>query len=131
MHDHIHTFIGLKPACAISDLVRDIKNNSSKFINERKYVRGKFSWQEGYGVFSYSHSHISRVYNYILNQEKHHQKRLLNKNTLSYLKNLKSTMMKNIYLNGLRNNFTPAGFVFLFGLRTIIISPLRGCTSLS
>lgn len=75
MPDHIHVFIGLRPSMAISDLVRDIKNNSSKFINERKLVQGKFSWQEGYGVFSYSHSHIEAVYNYILNQEIHHQKK--------------------------------------------------------
>jgi len=68
MPDHIHAFVGLKPAVAISDLVRDIKNNSSKFINEKKLVSGNFSWQEGYGVFSYSHSHVSKVYNYILNQ---------------------------------------------------------------
>src|SRR5690606_17169783 len=52
MPDHIHAFIGLKPVLAISDLVRDIKNNSSKFINSNKWVNGKFSWQEGYGVFS-------------------------------------------------------------------------------
>ena len=86
MPDHIHTFIGLKPEMAISDLVRDIKNNSSKFINDRKFVRGKFSWQEGYGVFSYSHSHISRVYNYILNQEKHHQNRTFKQEYLELLK---------------------------------------------
>jgi putative transposase len=75
MPDHIHAFIGLKPSMKISDLVHDIKNNSSNFINDRKLVRGKFSWQEGFGAFSYSHSHIERVYNYILNQEKHHNKR--------------------------------------------------------
>ncbi|HAB52944.1 MAG: transposase [Ignavibacteria bacterium RIFOXYB2_FULL_35_12] len=86
MPDHIHTFIGLKPVMAISDLVRDIKNNSSKFINDRKFVRGKFSWQEGYGVFSYSHSHISRVYNYILNQEKHHQNITFKQEYLELLK---------------------------------------------
>lgn len=61
MPDHIHAFIGLRPAMAISDLVRDIKNNSSNFINDKKFIRGRFSWQEGYGVFSYSHSHIERV----------------------------------------------------------------------
>lgn len=72
--DHVHIFIGLKPSIALSDLVRDIKNNSSKFINEQNWVKGKFSWQEGYGAFSYSHSHIENVYQYILNQEKHHQK---------------------------------------------------------
>jgi len=72
--DHIHVFIGLKPSIALSDLVRDIKNNSSKFINERNWVKGKFSWQEGYGAFSYSQSQIEPVYNYILNQEDHHKK---------------------------------------------------------
>ena len=75
MPDHIHAFIGLRPAMAISDLVRDIKNNSSNFINDKKFIKGKFSWQEGYGAFSYSHSQIKTVYNYILNQEKHHKKK--------------------------------------------------------
>ena len=49
--DHIHCFIGLKPSMSVSDLVRDIKNNSSKFINDKGWVKGKFQWQEGYGVF--------------------------------------------------------------------------------
>ena len=75
MHDHIHAFIGLKPSMAVADLVRDIKSSSSNFINKNRFVKGNFSWQEGYGVFSYSHSHIEQVYNYILNQEKHHYKR--------------------------------------------------------
>jgi len=72
--DHIHIFIGLKPSACVSDLVRDIKNNSSNFINNKKFVKGKFSWQEGYGAFSYGHSQIDEVYNYILLQEKHHKK---------------------------------------------------------
>lgn len=83
--DHVHCFIGLKPSMAISDLVRDIKNNSSKFINEKKYLRGKFNWQEGYGVFSYSHSHIKRVYDYILNQENHHHKKTFREEYLELL----------------------------------------------
>ncbi|GIV46193.1 MAG: hypothetical protein KatS3mg036_1011 [Ignavibacterium sp.] len=90
--DHVHCFVGLKPSVAISDLVRDIKNNSSKFINEKKYFRGKFHWQEGYGVFSYSHSQIKKVYDYILRQEEHHRKKsfkeeyleLLNKFEIDY-----------------------------------------------
>lgn len=72
--DHVHVFVGLKPAMPIPDLIRDIKNNSSNFINENKWVNGKFSWQEGYGVFSYSHSQIDKVYRYIANQEAHHEK---------------------------------------------------------
>jgi len=73
--DHIHCFIGYNPAFALSDLVRDIKNNSSHFINTNNWVAGKFQWQAGYGAFSYSHSQISNVYTYILNQENHHQKK--------------------------------------------------------
>lgn len=74
MPDHIHVFVGLKPAMAISDLVRDIKSNSSNFVNDHKFVKGKFAWQESFGAFSYSHSHIGKVYDYILNQEEHHRK---------------------------------------------------------
>ena len=86
MPDHIHAFIGLKPSMAISDLVRDMKNNSSNFINEKKFVKGKFSWQEGYGSFSYSHSHIQDVYNYILNQEEHHKKKTFKEEYIEFLK---------------------------------------------
>ena len=86
MADHIHAFIGLKPAMPISDLVRDMKNNSSNFINEQKFVKGKFAWQEGYGAFSYSHSHIGKVYDYILNQEMHHKKKTFKQEYLQFLK---------------------------------------------
>ncbi len=86
MPDHIHAFIGLKPSMAISDLVRDIKNNSSNFINDRKFVKGKFSWQEGYGAFSYSHSPIQNVYDYILNQEEHHKKTTFKEEYIGFLK---------------------------------------------
>lgn len=86
MPDHIHAFIGLRPAMALSDLVRDIKNNSSNFINGKKWVTGKFSWQEGYGAFSYSHSQIDTVYKYILNQEEHHKKKTFREEYLNFLK---------------------------------------------
>ena len=83
--DHIHCFVGLKPSMSISDLVRDIKNNSTNFVNEKRLVKGKFSWQEGYGAFSYSHSHINDVYNYILNQEEHHKKKTFKEEYLEFL----------------------------------------------
>ena len=86
MPDHIHAFVGLRPAMAISDLVRDIKNNSSNFINEKRLVKGRFSWQEGYGAFSYSHSHIQNVYDYILNQEEHHHKKTFKEEYIDFLK---------------------------------------------
>ncbi len=71
--DHVHVFVGIKPNCGISELIRDIKNNSSNFINKQEYLPGHFSWQDGYGAFSYGHSQLDHVYQYILNQEKHHQ----------------------------------------------------------
>ena len=83
--DHVHVFVGLKPAMPIPDLIRDIKNNSSNFINEKKWVNGKFSWQEGYGVFSYSHSQIDKVYRYIANQEAHHEKKTFKGEYIDFL----------------------------------------------
>ncbi|MEP7250900.1 MAG: transposase [Ginsengibacter sp.] len=86
MPDHIHAFIGLRPAMSISDLVRDIKNNSSNFINDHQWTKKKFAWQEGFGAFSYSHSHIDSVYNYILNQENHHRKKTFKEEYIEFLK---------------------------------------------
>jgi REP element-mobilizing transposase RayT len=83
--DHVHIFIGLKPSINISDLVRDIKNNSSNFINNQKFVEGKFSWQEGYGAFSYAHSQIQNVYKYIENQEEHHKQKTFREEYLDFL----------------------------------------------
>ena len=75
MIDHVHILIGIKPDSNLSDLVRDIKANSSKLINEKKWIKGRFNWQEGFGAFSYSHSQLDDVANYIRNQKKHHTKR--------------------------------------------------------
>jgi REP-associated tyrosine transposase len=75
MPDHVHILIGLKPAMALADLVREIKADSTNFINEQKLVRGRFNWQEGYGAFSYGHSQLDRIIRYIQNQERHHARR--------------------------------------------------------
>ncbi len=72
MPDHIHILIGVRPAQSISELLREVKSNSSKWINEKKLVSGKFEWQEGYGAFSYSKRDLRNVINYIENQEIHH-----------------------------------------------------------
>ena len=85
VENHVHLFIGLKPSICLSDLIRDIKNNTSNFINKKKFVRGKFSWQEGYGAFSYSHSQIDRVYNYISDQETHHKKKTFKEEYIEFL----------------------------------------------
>jgi len=72
--DHIHIFFELNPNNSVSEIMRIVKANSSKWINENKFVKGKFAWQEGYGAFSYSRSQRSIVIDYIINQEKHHKK---------------------------------------------------------
>ena len=75
MPDHIHALIGLRPDISISELVRKIKSNSSKFINNTKWIKGKFSWQQGYGAFSYSKNDLPNVIRYINNQPEHHKKK--------------------------------------------------------
>ena len=74
--DHVHLFIGLKPAMAISDIIRDVKNNATNLINRKGWISGKFAWQEGYGAFSYE---------YIANQEAHHQQRSFRKEYADFL----------------------------------------------
>ena len=83
--DHVHIFVGLKPSMALSDLMRDVKNNTTNFINEKKWLPGKFTWQEGYGAFSYSHSQLNNVYQYILNQEEHHKRQTFKEEYLALL----------------------------------------------
>lgn len=73
--DHVHIFFELHPTTAVSDILRIVKTNSSKWINENNFVKGHFNWQEGYGAFSYSHSQRDNVIKYIINQKKHHSKR--------------------------------------------------------
>ena len=77
MPDHLHLLVGLRPDAALSELVRDVKANSSRFISEKRWVPvpGRFSWQEGFGAFSYSRSQLGAVIRYIENQQKHHAKK--------------------------------------------------------
>ncbi len=73
VEDHVHCFLGLKRSVSISELMKTVKSKSSKYINDNKLTLDRFEWQKGYGVFSYSQSHIDAVYKYILNQENHHK----------------------------------------------------------
>jgi putative transposase len=84
--DHVHLFFEMHPTTALSDLIRIVKSNSSKWINENKYVKGKFHWQEGYGAFSYSRSQRNNVIKYIMNQEIHHHKKTFREEYLELLK---------------------------------------------
>ena len=83
--DHVHLLISLKPSIALSDLVRDIKAASSKFINDKHWIKGKFAWQEGFGAFSYGHSQLDKVIAYICDQEIHHQQSSFKHEYLSLL----------------------------------------------
>jgi REP element-mobilizing transposase RayT len=87
MPDHTHILVSIKPNIAISDLVRDIKSNSTSFIKEKKILGEDFSWQEGFGAFSYSKSQSQQVVNYILNQPLHHQKRNFKEEYVEFLRN--------------------------------------------
>jgi REP element-mobilizing transposase RayT len=85
MPDHLHLLVGIRPDVALSDLVRDVKAGSSKFINEQHWVMGRFSWQDGFGAFSYSRSQLGTVIRYIENQQKHHAKKSFREEYLTLL----------------------------------------------
>lgn len=97
MPDHIHILVGIKPDISLSNLVRDIKSNSSKFINEQKWINGKFEWQTGFGAFSYGHSQLANVIKYIENQEEHHKTKTFREEYITFLK-LFNIDFKNEYL---------------------------------
>ncbi len=86
MPDHTHLVVGLKPSIALSDLVRDVKNSSTNFINSERWVRGRFSWHEGFVAFSYGHSQLTRVIRYVHDQEKHHERLSFRDEYLCFLK---------------------------------------------
>jgi putative transposase len=86
MPDHFHILVGQTPTVALSDLVRGIKAGSSGFINDRRWVLGRFSWQEGFGAFSYAHSRLDSVIRYIQNQQEHHRRATFQEEYLEFLK---------------------------------------------
>ena len=85
MSDHIHIFIGMRPNQSLSDLVKEIKSISSKWINEKKFLPYRFEWQDSFGAFSYSKSHIDAVVKYINNQEEHHKKENFKEEYIKFL----------------------------------------------
>ena len=84
--DHIHILVGFGTTITIADLLHDIKQSSSKFINKNNWTAGHFSWQEGYGAFSYSRSHLDNIYQYIQNQQEHHKTKSFKEEYLEFLK---------------------------------------------
>ena len=86
MPDHLHIVIGMRPIQSLSDLMQDIKGNSSKWINDNKLVAGKFAWQEGYGAFSYNKSQLPKLIEYVRNQDEHHKKKTFIEEYKDFLK---------------------------------------------
>ena len=74
MLDHVHILVGMRPTQAPSDLMEQLKGSSSKWINEQRFIKTKFAWQDGFGAFSYTKNHVPNVTNYVLNQKEHHKK---------------------------------------------------------
>jgi putative transposase len=97
MPDHIHIFIGMKPTCCLSDLVREIKKASNSFIKESHFCPLGFNWQDGFGAFSYSHSQLDNVIGYVQNQKTHHQKKTFKEEYLGFLEKF-NIEFKNEYL---------------------------------
>ena len=85
VEDHVHCFLSLKPVVSVSELMKTVKAKSSKFINDHNLTSERFEWQEGYGAFSYSQSHVDTVFKYIKNQEEHHQKQTFKNEYLGLL----------------------------------------------
>jgi len=85
MPDHIHVFFGMRPTQSLSDLMQNVKGSSSQWINEKRFISGRFSWQEGYGAFSYSKSQVDPVIEYIKRQEIHHHRKTFLEEYLDFL----------------------------------------------
>ncbi|MDR2116731.1 MAG: IS200/IS605 family transposase [Planctomycetaceae bacterium] len=83
--DHIHFLIGMRPACCLSDLVREIKKSTDVFIKEKRFLSYPFQWQDGFGAFSYGHSAIGNVIQYIQQQEEHHRKKSFKEEYIAFL----------------------------------------------
>ncbi len=97
VENHIHFFIGMKPSCRLSDLVREVKKSSNGFIKEKAFTNFKFEWQKGYGAFSYSHSALDNVIAYINNQKEHHRKKTFKEEYVEFLEKF-NIEFKNEYL---------------------------------
>lgn len=91
MPNHIHFLLGMKPTCCLSDLIREVKKSSNEYIKENSFTKFNFSWQEGYGAFSYSQSHLDKVIDYIMKQKQHHTTKSFKEELIGLLKAFKIT----------------------------------------
>jgi len=85
MPDHIHVLLGFRPTQSLSELMKYVKQDSTKWVNQNKFVNGRFSWQKGYGAFSHSRSQVPQVIKYIQKQREHHKKKSFRQEYLDFL----------------------------------------------
>ena len=104
MPDHVHILIGMRPTQSLSELMQDIKGDSSKWINKKGFVRGRFSWQAGYGAFSYGKSQVNDVIDYIKNQEEHHRKKSFIEEYTEFLKKFEVDYDPRYIFEGIESN---------------------------
>jgi REP element-mobilizing transposase RayT len=107
MPDHAHLFIGFRPNQSMADLMREVKSRSSDFINKEKLTADKFSWQEGYGAFSYSHSHVQAVIDYVIHQPEHHQKMTFREEYLELLEKFEVSYEEKYLFDWMETGATP------------------------
>jgi len=104
MPDHLHMFVSRHPTVAESVLAQKIKNNSSRWINQKKLSRNIFSWQSGYGAFTYSRSQINDVCKYIVNQQIHHKKNTFREEYIGFLKKFEIDFNENYVFDFFHDN---------------------------
>ena len=107
MPDHTHLFVGINPDQSLSDLMREVKSKSTEFINKEKLTKEKFNWQEGYGAFSYSHSHVQNVIDYVLNQPEHHKRKTFKEEYLEFLNKFEIPYLEQYLFNWIEIGSTP------------------------
>jgi REP element-mobilizing transposase RayT len=109
MPDHLHILIGMKPSCCLSDLVREIKKSSTEFIRMNSFTNNRFYWQEGFGAFSYGHSQLDRIINYIMSQKKHHAVKLFRDEYITFLQKYEIEHEERFLFDWTEYSATPSG----------------------
>jgi REP element-mobilizing transposase RayT len=89
VEDHVHCLFGLKPVVSVSELMKTIKDKSSKYVNDHQLTTHRFEWQKGYGIFSYRKSDLDSIHKYIQNQETDHRTQTFHNEYLDFLEEFK------------------------------------------
>lgn len=100
--DHIHIVFGMRSNQSLPNLMKNVKQDSLAWINKKGFINGRFSWQAGYGAFSYSKSDLPRVIEYIRNQKQHHKKESFMDKYVCFLKEFEIDFDERYILKAIR-----------------------------